>query len=311
MADPSAYVCKLSPELQHKAKIELNETPETRTEGLTKMYEMLRARPDITCPTDVLFILGFLRARKFEVDRAFKLLENWCKARSELTEVFTDYYPSSVKELLECGVVTMLPTRDQEGRKVGIMRPKKWDVKKFGVWDVMKIGMMSYDMILRDEETQINGVVDLMDLEGFTMSHLSQFGPRMAMKAAPIMNQDTLPIRMKSMNALNESGFFDALFAIIKPFLKEKIKKRMHVHGEDLTTLHEEISSSALPVEYGGSAGSIEDSSKKWADYILSKENEFLAMKDYGVKRSDLGSKTVDDAATMEGLTGKYKKLDV
>ncbi|XP_077992919.1 alpha-tocopherol transfer protein-like [Glandiceps talaboti] len=310
MADPTAYVCTLSPELQQKAKKELNETPETRNAGLKKMYELLRARPDMTCPTDVIFILGFLRARKFEVDRAFKLLENWCKMRTDMEEIFSDYRPSSIKGILESGVTTVLPQRDQEGRKIVVMRMGKWNTKEYGIWDTMKAVMVTIDLCLRDEETQINGVVDIDDMEGFTLQHMAQFGPRVAMKAAPIMNQDTIPLRMKSMNIVNESGFFDGIFAIMKPFLKEKIKKRIHVHGEDMTTLHREISSATLPTEYGGTASSIDDIATKWGQYVLSKENEFLAMKDYGLKRSDLGKKEVDDAVTMGGMTGTYKKLE-
>ncbi|XP_077992963.1 alpha-tocopherol transfer protein-like [Glandiceps talaboti] len=310
MADPTAYVCTLSPELQQKAKKELNETPETRNAGLKKMYEMLRARPDMTCPTDVIFLLGFLRARKFEVDRAFKLLENWCKMRTDMEEIYDDYRPSSIKEMFDNGAMTVLPKRDQEGRKVTVMRMGKWNVKEYSIWDMLKSAMMSFDLLLRDEETQINGIADISDFEGFTFQHMAQLGPRVAMKAAPIMNQDTIPIRMKSMNFVNESGFFDGVYAIIKPFLKEKIKKRMHVHGEDMTTLHQQISSATLPTEYGGTESCIDDIAAKWGEYVLSKENEFLAMKDYGLKRSDLGKKEVDDASTMGGMTGTYKKLD-
>ncbi|XP_077992090.1 alpha-tocopherol transfer protein-like [Glandiceps talaboti] len=311
VTDPSAYICTLSPELQRKAKKELNETPETRNAGLKKMYEMLRARPDMFCPTDVIFILGFLRARKFEVDRAFKLLENWCKMRTDMEEVFSDYRPSSIKGILESGVATVLPQRDQEGRKIIVIRVGKWNVKQYSLWDSVKAVMMTFDLLVRDEETQINGTAYIQDMEGFTLRHMAQFGPRVVMKMAPVMNQDTIALRMKSMNVVNESGFFDAMFAIMKPFLKEKIKKRIHVLGEGMKTLRQVISSSTLPTEYGGTAPSIDDIAAKWGESVLLKENEFLQMKDFGIKRTDIGKKRVNASeSTISGTIGTYKRLD-
>ncbi|XP_070540455.1 alpha-tocopherol transfer protein-like [Ptychodera flava] len=311
MADQFVYECKLSPDLQEKAKRELNETPETREECLKKLYETVRARPELVCPTDPIFLLGFLRARKFDLDRAIKLLENWCRVRTSISELYDDYGPAGIKDLLAAGLFTSLPSRDQDGRKVIILRLGKWDVKKFSIYDTFKPGLLANDLMLRDEETQINGITAIMDLGGMTMQHVTQFGPRVAMKVSPLVNDDCAPFRMKSFNIVNESGFFATMYAIGKPFMKEKMKQRMHVHGEDLTNLHKQITSSILPPEYGGSGPSIDDTSKEWVDYVMSKEKELLAMKEYGLKESKLGQKEVDDAATMEGTVGTFKKLDI
>nr|XP_006817763.1 PREDICTED: alpha-tocopherol transfer protein-like [Saccoglossus kowalevskii] len=188
MSTPPVYECKLSVELQEKARRELNETQESRTIGLKKLFEMVRSRPDITCPTDAVFLLGFLRARKFNIDRACKLLENWCKMRTSIPEVFSNYRPSDLKELIESGVCVMLESRDNEGRSVIVERPGNWDVKKYSAWDITKIEMMMCDLHLRNEETQINGIVDIFDMEGFGLHHMTQFGPRFLIRTAPIMN---------------------------------------------------------------------------------------------------------------------------
>jgi hypothetical protein len=37
---------------------------------------------------------------------------------------------------------------------------------------------------------------------------------------------------------VNESYLFDVVFALVKPFLTEKIRERIRFHGADLESLH-------------------------------------------------------------------------
>ncbi|KAK1878667.1 Alpha-tocopherol transfer protein [Dissostichus eleginoides] len=47
--------------------------------------------------------------------------------------------------------------------------------------------------------------------------------------------------------------FFRPVFAMIRPFLPDKIRKRIHMHGADFQdTLSDFFSPSVLPPEYGG-----------------------------------------------------------
>ena len=39
--------------------------------------------------------------------------------------------------------------------------------------------------------------------------------------------QNSLPVRMKGIVMYNESPFFDVIYAMISPFMKEKTKKRV------------------------------------------------------------------------------------
>jgi hypothetical protein len=44
------------------------------------------------------------------------------------------------------------------------------------------------------------------------------------------------------------------MLAIAKPFLSSKLKKRIHVWGDDFTKLHALLPLSALPQDFGGTA---------------------------------------------------------
>lgn len=49
----------------------------------------------------------------------------------------------------------------------------------------------------------------------------------------------------------------EAALAVIRPFLKEKTRERITLHGSNLSTLHEYIAKDILPTELGGEGPSI------------------------------------------------------
>lgn len=79
---------------------------------------------------------------------------------------------------------------------------------------------------LQDEVTQICGLVILVDLTGFGWRHANQFGINFARRVAAFL-QDTTPVRVRSIHFVHEPSVFGYVFAILRPFLKEKIQKRV------------------------------------------------------------------------------------
>ena len=75
------------------------------------------------CRTDDAFLLRFLRARKFDYDRAYQLLINYFTVRDEHKELFKDLRPSALGKVFEDGGVMTLPNADKEGRRIILLRP--------------------------------------------------------------------------------------------------------------------------------------------------------------------------------------------
>jgi len=73
--------------------------------------------------TDDAFLLRFLRARKFDCDRAYKLLVNYYTIRASNADILGHITPSSVEGVYDCGVAAVLPHRDREGRRIVYVRP--------------------------------------------------------------------------------------------------------------------------------------------------------------------------------------------
>ena len=75
--------------------------------------------------------------------------------------------------------------------------------------------------------------------------------------------QGGLPTRIKQVHLVNCPPFIDKITSIFKPFLKEKIASRVVIHMEGYEQLYNYIPKENLPLEYGGTAGSMADHSRK------------------------------------------------
>lgn len=56
---------------------------------------------------------------------------------------------------------------------------------------------------------------------------------------------------------MGQPWYVEASLAFIRPFLKEKTRERLILHGANLTTLHEYVTKDVLPTELGGETQSI------------------------------------------------------
>ncbi|XP_064024074.1 alpha-tocopherol transfer protein-like isoform X2 [Pogoniulus pusillus] len=268
------YVCSLSPDLVTKAREELQEKPEWRLRDVQALRDMVcKDYPSLGTCLDDAFLLRFLRARKFDYDRALQLLVNYHSCRRSWPEVFSNLRPSAVKPVLESGFVTVLPCRDPEGRHVVCIRPDRWSPSQYPITENIRAIYLTLEKLIQAEETQVNGIVILADYKGVSLSKASHFGPFVAKKVIGIL-QDGFPIRIKAVNIINEPRIFKGIFAIIKPFLKEKIANRFFLHGCDLNSLHQNIPPMILPEEYGGTAGKLDISA--WNELLLASEEDFL-----------------------------------
>ncbi|XP_070533464.1 alpha-tocopherol transfer protein-like [Ptychodera flava] len=309
MASKKQYVCTLDEKTLDKAKRELNEDPATRQVHLDKLREMFNSRPDIKFRSDDAFLLRFLRCKKFNAERAFKTLVRYYETRRDYKEIYGNFVPSHMNHILEMNVHYLASGRDNEGRRVFLFRPGCVDPQKTNLVTAIATSIMVLEKISEEEETQVNGVVAIGDFTGATMGHATALGPATAKKLTDLI-QNVLPLRLKAIHYVNQPAIFDAMFALFKPFLGEKIKKRIHFHGEEFGNLHSHVPSNLLPAEYGGAIP--EFSNKELTEYLLASEEDFIENNKYGFPKSKdaLGGESIGaDPAT--GLKGTFKKLEI
>lgn len=172
----------------------------------------------------------------------------------------------------------------------------------------MKIALMIGDIRLAAEKVGVAGDVYILDASVATMKHFTKVTP-MVVKKFLICVLEAYPVKLKEVHVINISPFVDFLFNWVKPFLKEKIKKRVHFHTT-LESLYEFVPKEMIPEEYGGTGGKLEDFNNEW--FGILKENRPWFKEQEGVKADESkrpGKPTNYD--NLFGLDGSFKQLSI
>ncbi|KAI4466014.1 alpha-tocopherol transfer protein-related [Holotrichia oblita] len=192
--------------------------------------------------------------------------------------------------------------------------------------------MLTDIMINEDDQNAIAGLVVIQDYKGITLSQMTQMTPALAKKASTIF-QEAIPARIKQAHYMNVPTFFDTLFQIIKPFMKEKLLKRMVIHtSDDPESIYKYIPKEVLPEEYGGKGDKIQELTGmllfKYLTTRVTTFMQFLILVDYWKEKiesykdwfvDDLKYKSIESKrrgkpkthGDVFGLEGAFRKLDV
>ncbi|KAH3752753.1 clavesin-2-like [Dreissena polymorpha] len=248
------YGWGLSEELISKAESELNERPGQTAEAIEAVREQIETRPDIKfLRTDDAFILRFLRARKFDTFEAFKLFGRYFEYRQNHPTIFKDFTAAEkgINEALFDGMPAVLEKSDHFGRRIIVLYSANWDVLKYGLATIYRSILLTLEKLIDSDESQINGFVIIVDWSQFTFRQSTWLNPKI-LKLMIEGLQDCFPARFSAVHFVNQPWYIEAVFKMVKPFLKEKTKNKIRFHGINLGTLHEEIHKEVLPAELGG-----------------------------------------------------------
>ncbi|CAN9502969.1 unnamed protein product [Ophioblennius macclurei] len=219
------------------------------------------------------FLLRFLRARDFDADLSLKILLKYMRWRKESPEISGCLSPSSILDLLNTSYHAVLPHRDHAGSRVLIYRIGQWNPKQWSTIEVFRVSMMTSEIISRELETQRQGLKVIFDLQGWSFAHALQVNPSLARKISAVLS-DSFPLKVRGIHLVNEPIFFHPVFVMLRPFLPEKIQRRIHLHGSDYhNTLADFFSSCVLPPEYGGEGPGIEEACRDWTGQLLQAES--------------------------------------
>ncbi|GFT55119.1 alpha-tocopherol transfer protein-like [Trichonephila clavipes] len=97
------------------AKEELGETDEIRGQALEQFRKRILGDKKLKSPTDDEFLIQYLRARKFDVDKAMGLLHNYFKLVTAYPEVFDKLDKKKMDKLANCNLYNVHPLRDKDG----------------------------------------------------------------------------------------------------------------------------------------------------------------------------------------------------
>lgn len=115
------YKTTLDAETLQTARLELREDDSTREQALKQFRHWIEKHPAIKkCRTDSLFLLRFLRTKKFSLPMAQEMLERYLTIRQLYPEWFQklDIDDPELEAIIDSGYLVPLPKRDRHGRKV-------------------------------------------------------------------------------------------------------------------------------------------------------------------------------------------------
>lgn len=205
----------------------------------------------IKCQMDDIFLLGFLRARKFDQQRSLQLLKNYYSIRKYYPNYFKNLLPSKLEHVLSLKAMQVLPKPDQKGRYLFVVQMGNWDTSIANSTDFFRTVMLFLDFQLNFHRTQQNRVVIIVNAEGISVRHFLQFSPRLLNSMISVIFRDSYQMRFEEIHYVNVNVILKALLSMFIPLLSQKLKKRLYLHTE-MKTLHEFIHPQYLPAEYEG-----------------------------------------------------------
>ncbi|XP_076764500.1 alpha-tocopherol transfer protein-like [Xylocopa sonorina] len=237
---------------REKAKNELRETPEVVEQALKEFRALLKGEPNLIVPDDDQFYAKFLRPCKWYPKSSFELMKRYYQYKLKNPRYCQNLLPSSEEKVLSSDILIPLPERSIDNcRILQINCGKLWNTKIINVNEIFRAIILVLEASTAEPKTQIAGVHVILNMEGLTLAQVTQFGPSFAASVTEWV-QRCLPCRLKGIHIINQPYIFNMVFAIFKPFLVEKIRKRILFHGTNRSSLIAALGSNAVPIAFGG-----------------------------------------------------------
>ncbi|XP_014206720.1 clavesin-1-like [Copidosoma floridanum] len=303
------YKCSLSSQARAVAKLELREDERTREQSLERFREWIAKHPSIKrCRTDSVFLLRFLRTKKFSLPLAQDMLERYLSIRQLYPDWFRnlDIDDPEIEAILDAGYLVPLIKRDSHGRKVILSCAGRFDPYKYTSAQMVRVHSLVVEALMDDEESQVHGYTHLNDESGLTMGHLSSWSLTDIRNMLACI-QNSTPMRHKSTHLLNVPAGCAKIIEIALTFLNEKLRSRVVLH-KSLSDLQQTVDPKILPKEYGGDIP-LAEMIAEFKKILRAKREEIKALDDMYIEIAP--KDTCSASEGLGGLSGSFRKLEV
>ena len=262
------YRWTLPPHILEKAVRELNEPADDlkRLVAIDKFREALKKdnyNLKLLIEDDV-FLLKFLRARRFDQNEALKLLKNYHIHRKQRPEMFEKLKnPKMIEKTLSAGVVCPLQGRSKNGSVVFVTRFGK---DRTTLQDCLAACCLTFERLLENEENQINGFVAIHDFSFLDTDVNLCIKPAQAARAMFFL-QNGLPNRITKVFFLHQPTAFAAFFEIFQPLMKPSLREKNIMAGNEYKRIHDAVDKSVLPSIFMGTGQELDI--EKWKQEVL------------------------------------------
>jgi hypothetical protein len=168
-------VCSLSEETKKRAFEEMGETEERRQTSIKEIRDWVLNNPRIVkTRLDSRYILRYLRHHNYDMNCVRESFERTLIFRSGLYECFEnlDYEKPHMEELMDAGIVMMLPGYTTTGERIIYTKMSAANPKINNVaYSCLCLATIVFEVLLEDEENQVRGFHYIFDVSGITLRH--------------------------------------------------------------------------------------------------------------------------------------------
>lgn len=265
------------------AEQELRETSEISQAAIVELRRLLKEATDLYYKDDDDTMKVFLRPCHFYPESALKLMRKVAEFKRDNTPILRNLMPDDERSSFEDNeIVNVLTNRDAHGRRILVVNcGKLWDPKKVTSDSLFRIFYLVHVAAQVEPETQVKGVVAIMDFDGLGLKQISAMSPSFSKRLLTFI-QDAMPLRMKQVHIVNQPYVFNMVWTLFKPFIREKLNSRMFFHGKDRKSLHKQMDPAFLPADYGGSLPKIDYGGKDWFPCVKDHEQHIASWNSFG-----------------------------
>lgn len=153
----------------------------------------------------------------------------------------------------------MRGARTKSGARVEVLLPARISPEMLAGGSAferfMRFNLYVFPLIVDDEDMQRNGFVILEDFADFSfMASMRMQRAFTSEQQAEMfaMMQDVVPMRMRGIYLVRQPWYVSLLLAVVRPFMKRKLRERIAAVGEDTGALREFFEPDQLPARFGG-----------------------------------------------------------
>ncbi|XP_072744855.1 clavesin-2 [Anoplolepis gracilipes] len=263
---------------------------------------ILRQMPDVDLElcTDE-YITRFLLARKYRTEQAAALIAAYQAQITHRQDIFGNLTARdpALQRALRAGIPGVLPARDRRGRCVLIILASQWDPIAVPALSVQRAMFLVLEILIQDPRNQQSGFVVVVDWSEFSLRQGSALGAA-ALRNLIAALRGRFPARFKAIHFLSAPLYVQATLAVVKPFLDEKTRNKIYLHGNNLSTLHKHLPTDILPAELGGTGPAFNPG--LWAEPVI-----HLAMKEAELAAKKGKEQLADQSTRVQKPTNESK----
>lgn len=309
MATPD--IRPLNGELQKVAKDELNEIECRIGEDIVALRTWIEKQHHLKARTDDQFLVSFLRGCKYSLEKAKSKVDYFYTIKTMMPEIFENLkMDDKYINFCKTGTYVRLPKPLGEGGpRIQLTNYSKFDPKNFRFIDLLRYQCLLMEwQIYQDDNCVISGYMEIIDLSKMSLSFLTQIEP-MLIKKISIFAEKAAPMRLKGIHLVNCPKEAQAVLSLIRSLMSAKLQQRFYIH-KTLDDLYKIIPRENLPVEYGGTNGSLDELIAQSEKELVAFNDFFCEEQQYGVNEKLRPGKKLD-ADSLFGTAGSFRKLDI